>query len=199
MNIEAARQHILGILRAGLPQDLHYHSADHAVRVECAVDALAQAEGIDGEDLVLLKTGALCHDTGFLTSYRDNEPLACAFTRQHLPAFDYSARQLDVICGLILATAIPQRPTTPLEQLICDADLDHLGAADYPEITARLREELLAHGKRFSDQEWIDHQLNFLKHHTYFTTAALRLREPGKRARIAELERARSGFPEDTP
>ena len=36
-------------------------------------------------------------------------------------------KDIEIICGIIMATKIPQRPKNYLEEIICDADLNYLG------------------------------------------------------------------------
>ena len=46
------------------------------------------------------------------------------------------------ICGMIMATKIPQSPKNYLEQILCDADLDYLGRDDFYDIGGTLFKEL---------------------------------------------------------
>ena len=194
MNFEAARTHIISLLKSSLPHDLPYHNVVHTERVERTAGAIARTEGLGSEEITLLRTAALCHDAGYLESYQRNEPLACDFARRELPAFDYTAEQINKVCAIIMATALPQRPSNRCERIICDADLEYLGSHDYHEFAAHLRAELAVHGQAFPDAEWIDFQLAFLKNHNYFTDTVIRLRGAGKQARIAELERMRDSM-----
>ena len=62
--------------------------------------------------------------------------------REILPAYGLTRDQIDTICGMIMATRIPQSPSNQLERILCDADLDYLGRDDFYEIGGRLFEEL---------------------------------------------------------
>lgn len=99
-----------------------------------AVD-IAKHEGIeDNNDLLLLKISALYHDVGFLTIYTGHEEISCEVVSHELYDFGFSKEQVDIICGMIRATKVPQQPQTKLEEIICDADLDYLGRDDFFQI-----------------------------------------------------------------
>ncbi|MBN1877066.1 MAG: phosphohydrolase, partial [Anaerolineae bacterium] len=106
-----------------------------------------------------------------------------------LPAFGYTPAQIDEIQAIILATQMPQSPTTFLQQLMCDADLDSIGRDDYLDTSYHLRDELAAHGTYVPLETWYQRQAHFLKTHEFFTEVARTLRDRKKRENIALLER----------
>ncbi|MEP6845771.1 MAG: phosphohydrolase, partial [Panacibacter sp.] len=95
---------------------------------------------------------------------------------------------LEKICGLIMATKIPQRPLTHLEKIICDADLDYLGRDDFRRISNALRLEFLAHDIVKNDREWEEKQIHFFEQHKYFTTTSNNLRNAMKLQQLAKLK-----------
>lgn len=188
INYMKAERHIMKILETQLSPKLLYHSINHTIDVTQAVERLAIMEGITDEDLFLLKSAATYHDAGFVEQYEDNEEIGMRLAREILPKYGYTQEQIDVIDGLISATKIPQSPTTHLQQIMCDADLDYLGRDDFHDIASLLRRELREHGKLDSDRKWDEIQLAFLNQHTYFTDSAIRLRQEKKEKHIAEIE-----------
>jgi uncharacterized protein len=187
-DFEQAKAYIVGRLTHELAPDLYYHGPHHTLEeVVPAAERLAAMEGIKEGDWLLLHTAALYHDCGFLEQYVHNEPIAVRIAEEALPGFGYSKRQLRTIRGIILATEVPQRPHTHLEEIMCDADLDSLGRPDFFYLSHGLRLELAAYGQPTTLREWHEDQLRFLEVHTYFTESACALREPGKRRNIAEL------------
>ena len=190
MDYSKARQYILGRMEKEVPLDFRYHNLRHSLDVLQATERLASAENINGKDLDLLKTAALFHDSGFIFEYSCNEPIGCRIARQALPEFGYEAADIEKICGIIMATAIPQSPQNHLEQIICDADLGYLGRNDFETIAETLREELKLRGREFTAKEWISFQLDFMEKHKYFTDAARQLRDTKKHENIDKLVRA---------
>ncbi len=131
MEFEKVKLFILKKLKRELPKNLTYHSAEHIKDVYRSAKILASMEGIQGDELTLLLTAVLFHDSGFLRQQADHELISCEIVREHLPSYGYSEEQINRICGMIMATRIPQAPHNLLEEIICDADLDYLGRDDF--------------------------------------------------------------------
>ena len=75
----------------------------------------------------------------------------------------------------IKATQIPHSPKNLLEEIICDADLHHLGMKDIEDRGELLRQEYELKGiKKLSDVEWLRNSLEFFNKHQYFTDYAKR-------------------------
>ena len=185
-DLRRAAEYALGRLARELPPSLTYHCLEHTRDdVVPAVERLAAAEGVQGEDLLLLRTAAYYHDLGYIERYEQNELISVRMAREALPSFGYSPAQIDMIASLIMATAMPQRPETLLEQILADADLDVLGREDFPTRDAALRNELAARGQDYTEPAWNASQLQFLQTHRYFTAAARSLRDAGKQRNMA--------------
>lgn len=183
------RTDIVSRLKALLPEELIYHDVDHTFNVEKAAIRYATLEGIHEDDMYLLRTAALYHDSGFILQYHKNEEFAIQLAQNNLPVFGYSDEEIRIICNIIAATQSNTEPKTILEKIMCDADHDYLGRPDYNYIANRLRAELQMNDHEMSDLEWIEFQLNYLENvHKYFTDTAKNIRELGKTARINELK-----------
>ena len=188
INYRKAEKYIVKRLKKELPDNLHYHDLRHTTDVCAAVERLALMEGIEGDDIFLLKTAALYHDAGFVHQYANNEDLGADLAQEVLPRFGYTQDQIDAIRKLILATKVPQQPKTHLEQIICDADLDYLGGDEFHPIADKLKRELMERDIISSDKQWDELQVKFLEAHTYFTKTAIELRRPNKLARVEEVK-----------
>ena len=146
-------------------------------------------EGIENEEITLLKTAALFHDAGFIVQYDDNEDFAIEMVKSMLPNFGYSQKQIEIIATIINSTKPNVKPTNILEEIMSDADYDYLGRSDYTVIANKLREEMTLYGYNFSEIEWVNYQLNFLENkHKFYTSTAQNIREIGKRNTINKLK-----------
>lgn len=188
MDFEGVKEFVLGKLRHELSPKLHYHSLDHTLDVMSAVERLAGLENVNGIELILLKTGALFHDLGFVETYDGHENVSIRLACEILPKFGYSESDINIIEGLIRSTEIPQKPSTRLQKIMADADLDYLGREDIFITGQRLQYEWKMFGIVSTLREWHEKQLAFLKSHKYFTASAINLREKGKQENIKELE-----------
>jgi ligand-binding sensor domain-containing protein/class 3 adenylate cyclase/HD superfamily phosphodiesterase len=189
INYKKAEQFILSKLEEELPDDLYYHALHHTIDVRDAAERIGKSEGVDGEDMMVLKTAAMYHDAGFTTQYFKNEPYGVAMAKEILPNFGYSPEQIGAIEKMIMATQIPQKPQTLLEQILCDADLDYLGREDFYPISESLKKELMAREIVKSDKNWDEMQIKFLEAHKYFTEFSRTIRHPEKLKRIQEIKK----------
>ena len=104
-----------------------------------------------------------------------------------MPHFGYTPEHIQVIGGIILATKLPQKPRTRLEEIMADADLDMLGREAFMARNQDLRNELAVYGRPKTDAVWYAAQLKFMHAHHYFTAAAQRLRNAQKQRNIELL------------
>lgn len=194
MNYHAAKAFILDKLERELSQKLSYHGLHHTLDVLYITEDLCFSEKIAPYDSILLKTAALFHDSGFTVSNKNHEKLGCKIARQHLPEYNYSPSEINMVCGMIMATKIPQTPRNYLEKIICDADLDYLGRDDFYDIGATLFEELKAYNILQSEESWNRIQVDFLQAHQFFTKTNLSRRAAQKHQYLEELKEIVAGY-----
>ncbi|MFW5805086.1 MAG: adenylate/guanylate cyclase domain-containing protein [Bacteroidales bacterium] len=175
-------------LEKNLPKNLYYHNLKHTVNVYYQTEMLARNEGVSDEEMLLLKTAALMHDSGYLVSYDHHEEKAVELTQKTLPTYQYNKNQIDQICELIMATKMPPKPKNHLEEIICDADLDYLGRPDFIPMSQNLFRELFERNKIGTIEQWNKMQMKFMEKHRFFTATARKTREPEKQKRLAELK-----------
>lgn len=189
MDYRAAKQFILTRLRDELSDKLYYHGFHHTLDVLKMAKEIGNREGVSGREMTLLKTAALFHDAGFVKNkHAGHEQVGCIMVQESLPAFGYSPEDIKAICGMIVATKIPQSPANLLEEIICDADLDYLGRDDFYRIGDSLFEELQEYHLIHDEQEWNRLQVSFLSAHRFHTNTNKLLREPVKQLYLEELK-----------
>ncbi len=187
-DLDAAIAEARSRLHHGLDPILTYHSPAHTEEVVVpAVIRLAAAEGFVGRDVTLLVTAAWFHDIGFLVRGDGHELIGVGFAHVLLPDHGYDGEDLATITGLILATRLPQRPTTALEQVICDADLDALGRPDFLRFSDALRDEMAATGLPHTEAGWCRTQVQFLAAHRYFTESARAANDARKLVHLQQM------------
>jgi uncharacterized membrane-anchored protein YitT (DUF2179 family)/predicted metal-dependent HD superfamily phosphohydrolase len=188
MQFDQVYSFLMAKLETELPSSLGYHTADHTKYVIDAAEQLAKTENIQGENLVLLKTAALFHDSGFLQQSDGHEEISCILARNYLPGFGYSSEQIELICQVIMATRLPQTPINHLGKILADADLFYLGKENYADYAGKLYRELKKAGKVNTETEWQLMQVEFLSSHKYFTRSATALLEATKQKTLHELK-----------
>lgn len=188
MELEKAEKYIFRKLKKELPKYLYYHSIGHVKDVLNAAVNLAKVEKISETDFQLLKIAVLLHDSGFTITVKNHEKSGCHIAKEILPQFGFTQNQIKKICGMIMATKIPQTPHNQLEEIICDADLDYLGRNDYDTISQQLYMEINI--KKTLDQiGWLKMQISFLEKHQYFTATAIKMRTRKKSKTLEKLKK----------
>lgn len=189
MNYHAAKAFILDKLERELSDVLTYHGLHHTLDVLHVAEELCYLEKISPYETILVKTAALFHDSGFTVSGNEHERLGCQLAKLHLPVYGYTPSEIRRICGMIMATKIPQSPNNELEQILCDADLDYLGRDDFYDIGNTLFEELRANEVLQTEEAWNKLQVKFLSAHQFFTNTAKKRRAIRKKSYLNELKR----------
>jgi predicted metal-dependent HD superfamily phosphohydrolase len=182
------RKKILEILNSELSKKFYYHSMRHTLDVLKVINQYIAREKIKDHNAKLLRIGALIHDIGFTVSNVNHEEHGVIIANQLMQQYGFSKQDIKIVCGLIMATKIPQNPKNKLEEIICDADLDYLGRSDFYPISDRLYKELKANFFIDNKKDWNKAQIKFLELHSYRTDFAKKNRQPHKIQRINELK-----------
>ena len=171
---------ILSRLENELDLRLGYHNLSHTLDVVEQAEVIAKQEKVDDKhDLLLLKTAAAFHDSGFLLVYKNHEEKSCEIASEALKNI-FNEEDINKIRGMIMATKIPQTPHTLLEQIICDADLDYLGRNDFEPISQNLYKEFIAFKIIPENIIWDHIQIKFFESHHYFTGTSISKRNEKK-------------------
>ncbi len=157
---------------ATLPAGYTYHCIEHTEMVVRHTTMIADSIQLTEEQTALLIMAAWLHDVGFRIRYKGHERDSCVAAREKL-ADVLTPEDMATIEEAIMGTEIPQRATHPISQALCDADLLYLGGDHFFDWSARLREEhQKVLGREYSDQQWIEFNIDFVRNHTFFTAFA---------------------------
>lgn len=178
---------VIHLLKTRIPVNYYYHNYEHTLYVMDKVLEIGRQENCTTRELELLWAAALFHDTGHIHCYRGHEEASCELARTHLPGYAFSPDDINTICGMIMATKIPQSPQNKLEEIIADADLEYLGTPLAPVVANHLFKELQALNPLLTEAEWNQIQINFLTAHRYFTEYCKTNKDHIKRSYLQSL------------
>lgn len=178
---------VLERLSNDLPKNIYYHNYKHTLDVVTQVEIIARGEGVTEEELLLLKTAALMHDTGFLISYEDHESKSIELAKDVLIRFQYNQNQINQVVQLIEVTRPKSKPANKLQAIMKDADLDYLGRLDFINLSDNLYKELMEYNGKLSPHEWTKKQYDFFSKHRYHTNTARRMRQINKEKQLEKL------------
>lgn len=172
-----------------LPDNLSFHNLKHTVNVSTQVELIGRAEGISDEEMILVQTAGLFHDSGFLDGYENHKQTSCYYARDMLPKYGYSENQIEDVCKLIMSTRMPVSPVNKQEEILCDANLMYLGRIDCIQMMKNQAKEMVDYNVISSEMEWFEKQIEFIKNHEFFTATARALREVSKEEQRKNMER----------
>jgi predicted metal-dependent HD superfamily phosphohydrolase len=185
--LQQVEAHILTFFAERISPQYVFHDLEHTVQTVAAARNIGEAIGLSEQEMSMLTVAAWFHDTGYTEGPVQHEARSIEFAEAFLTD-KISADDLKCVAGCIQATKIPQSPQTLLEQILCDADMSHLGTKSYWDRNGRLRQEFILTQERImSEQEWMEFELDFMLHHEYHTDAARELFNKRKVKHIQQL------------
>jgi len=187
--LAAAQNYVTDLYQTKVSKSIHFHTLLHTQEVLAASEKMAEYYQLADEDRFALSLAAWFHDTGYSGgSAKGHEDLSVELAVKFLTEKQVSQVVIDKVKGCINATRIPQTPNNLIEQIICDADLFHLGTGDFKDKNRLLREELNDFGgHNLSKKDWRRLNVEFLDRHNYFTSFAKENLQPLKTVYQEEL------------
>jgi len=168
--LEQVKQYAISYFDVHHDPDLIYHNLRHTKDVVAAATQIANHYQLSDEDFFVVISASWFHDTGYFTDKKDHESKSVALATHFLKQHKVEQAVIDKVSGCILATKMPQSPADLLQQIICDADLFHLGTDDFRDKNKLLRKEMEAIKKHDIDKdEWRNYNIEFLQGHEYYT------------------------------
>lgn len=178
---------VFHILRTKLPPFLTYHTPEHTQRVLDMAVFISEKENVTGHRLELIKIAALFHDIGFIDNADHHEEKSCRILRDMVARYNFPEEDLEKICGMIMATKIPQQPKTILEDIVADADLEYLGTDSFYPISQNLFREFRHYNPKLDIHRFNEIQVKFIKNHKYHTEFCKQNREAKKQEHLEKL------------
>ena len=188
-------EHVVKYFQSHRDSQLPYHNLDHTRGVVKAAMQIADHSQLNERDFFIVITAAWFHDVGYFHGVENHEKKGAEIAQDFLYRLDVDEETIQTICDCILATTLPQKAQTKLEEIVCDADLFHLGTDDFLEKNKLIRKEMEARkGHSISKNEWRKSTIQFLINHHYYTDyCQLLLNEKKKehieRLRVKELKK----------
>jgi uncharacterized protein len=174
------KEFVIRLLKKKLSPFYYYHNYEHTLYVLNKAVEIAKHENCTPKEIRLLRAAALWHDAGFISVYENHEQESCELAKKFLPYFLYTKEDINKICGMIMATKIPQSPKNKLEEIIVDADLEYLGTDKAAVNANNLFMELQHIDPSLTKKKWDKTQIFFLEQHHYLTSFCKETKEQAK-------------------
>ncbi|MBK9099235.1 MAG: HD domain-containing protein [bacterium] len=170
--------------------DAYYHNFTHTAEVAKVAEEIADAMGVNENDKEALLIAAWFHDIGHTEKCEGHEDIGIAMATKFLQENNYPSEGIDKVISLIDATRMPRNPKNILEEIICDADLHHLGTDKFDVKGELFKNELEAlNCCQISDEEWLTNNLKFFVQHQFYTEYAKQRFETQKNINYIKIEK----------
>ncbi|MGO4292983.1 Pycsar system effector family protein [Chitinophaga sp. RAB17] len=189
--IDAARDYVLAQYEQHPHPNLVYHNLVHTQQVVQAAAQIAAHYRLQDDELLAVYVAAWFHDAGYLLGEgKLHEENGAKEALQFLQQQQVPENVQAMVQGAILATKMPQSPHTLVEQIVCDADLSHLGSKEFSDRNKLLRQELeLTYEQEIPAVKWLTNNIAFLTAHHYWTDYAQTLFKQQKEDNLAKLQK----------
>jgi predicted metal-dependent HD superfamily phosphohydrolase len=194
--LDQAQQYVRNFFASHVDERIVYHDRTHTEQVVEAARMIAQHYQLNERDFFIVIVAAWFHDTGYFKGGASgHEERGAEMAVAFLTGTGVDAGAIQSVRGGILATQIPQKPANLLEDIVCDADLFHLGTDKFPERSKLMRKEMEAFkGKKISKDEWRRSTIRLLETHRYHTDYCRLLLNEQKQENLVKL-REKEGMP----
>ncbi|WP_421943357.1 Pycsar system effector family protein [Pedobacter sp.] len=168
---------------------LVYHNLQHTHSVVKAAQQIANHYQLNDEDFFIVTAAAWFHDTGYFEDNLHHEVKGAELANNFLETEGVNEELRQKVSSAILSTKIPQKPTNLIENILCDADLFHLGSEDFRQKGKLMHKEAeLIYNKDISKKDWRIDDIRFLESHQYHTDYAKLLLNDQKQRNIDKIK-----------
>jgi predicted metal-dependent HD superfamily phosphohydrolase len=184
------QEHVLSFFQLQKSKVFTYHNLAHTQSVVKAATQIANHYQLNEADFFIVTAAAWFHDAGYFEDINNHEAKGTEMAATFLKKYGVTEDIIQTISGCVLATRLPQDPKNRLEEIVCDADLFHLGTDDFPENNKLMRKEAEAKkGADISKDEWRNGTIRLLEMHHYYTDYCQLLLNDKKKANLEKLKR----------
>ncbi|KRT14300.1 phosphohydrolase [Pedobacter ginsenosidimutans] len=168
---------------------LVYHNLEHTQEVVNAAQQIANHYQLNEQDFFSVTVAAYFHDTGYFEDALNHEAKGAELADDFLAKHQVNQEIRDHVKSAILATKIPQKPKNEIDKILCDADLFHLGLADFRAKGKLMhKENEFIYKKDISKLDWRKKDIQFMESHHYHTDYANLLLSDQKQKNISKLK-----------
>lgn len=181
-----------GLFEANPDRLLPYHEVAHTQEVVTAAEHIAGHYNLSEQEYVSVKVAAWFHDVGYLFAPEEEHVEKSAeLAEKFLSQRNVPEAVRAQVQECILATKMPQQPTSLAAKILCDADLFHLGTSDFEHKNEQVRQEAeLKHEREIQGEVWNRASIQFLERHCYHTDYCKARLQQGKDDNLERLLQA---------
>ncbi|MEQ7801437.1 Pycsar system effector family protein [Pedobacter sp. ASV1-7] len=181
--------YVANLFEANNDKRFVYHNIGHTEQVVENTVKIASHYQLSDQDFFIVVAASWFHDMGYLFDCSQHEVRGERMAVSFLEEKGVDKNVINQVSGCIMATKMPQNPTGLLQQIVCDADLFHLGSSSFKEKNKLMRQEAQAFcNKEIDKMEWRIKTIALFKAHHYHTDYCKELLNFKKAQNLAEME-----------
>jgi predicted metal-dependent HD superfamily phosphohydrolase len=189
-SILKAGEFVTRLLQEQLPKEYVYHNLNHTIEVVETSREIGEQSGLNPEEKENLLIAAWFHDTGFIHAYHGHEAKSAEICSNFLSQDGFSPERKNRITRIILSTRHDTAPSGLSEQILCDADISHIGKKGFNIKSQLLREEWeKVLGKKYSDFSWYKTSIDFVSGYRFKTDYAKKTFEEQRKINLEKLQK----------
>lgn len=194
ITVRAAEGYVSDYISGHLDKNFVFHDLSHTLSVVKAVEMICSGSGTHKYEKKILLVAAWFHDLGYTQRIDEHEDIGASLAEKFLKEQGITESEIQIVKSCIIATHFPQYPLTEGEKILCDADMIHLGDKNYLERAEVLRKEWAnTRNKIYTDEEWLQLNIDFLSNHSYHTPYCRENFDDRKKKNIKKLVRLQQG------
>ncbi|MBS7564633.1 phosphohydrolase [Mucilaginibacter sp. Bleaf8] len=187
--LDRVKQYVLSYYAGQDTKMLVYHNLTHIQEVVKSATQISNHYQLNDRDFFIVIAAAWFHDTGYFVNMQQHEEESARIAEGYLRSEHIDEAIITEVKGCIMATKMPQAPTGLLQEIICDADLFHLGTDTFSDKNKLMRKEFnTVFNRDMSKHDWRQKTIRFLESHHYHTDYARLLLDAGKVRNVQALK-----------
>jgi len=187
--LDRIKGHVNELFSISKDERLIYHNLYHTEQVVKNAVKISNHYQLSDVDFFTVVSAAWFHDVGYLSSFEQHEKHGADRAVEFLTAQHVEENIITAVYDCIMATKMPQKPVGLLQQIICDADLFHLGSDTFKERNKLMRKEAEAFWqKKIEKDKWRENTIALFESHHYHTGYCEQLLSEGKAKNLRDLK-----------
>ena len=171
---------------------LVFHNLEHTETVVQRTNEIAAHYNLSDAQMLTLYIAAWFHDTGhlFTEGFHGHEEKSVQLMKEFMNAHAVDDKELlPEIEACIMATKMPRNPVNLLQEILCDADIYHIGTKEFKKANQRVFEEYNLRVEKISKHEWDSKSIEVLKDFHFYTAYCKDLLNEKKKENMKKLKK----------
>ncbi len=161
--------------------EISFHNWEHTINVFNSVTEIASnTQNISADKIELLQIAALFHDVTSGVNHVNHEIHSAEVAERFLKEKNLTNENINFVKELILKTKLSVKPSNIYEEIIKDADLNHLSKANYINKPFIDLYNELNNWRKLTPNKWVAECIEFFDTNAYFTDYAKDAYDEGK-------------------